>query len=227
VLAERFRVASSGEQVAADLRRSLLRGELAPGTRLEEMKLAATFGVSRNTVREALQLLAGENLVQRTLHRSVIVREVGDPKDVIDLYRARATVEVAAVPAAAAQQMVWFDHLARALEAIASATNRDELDEADLHFHAAIVSAIGSQRISRFYERIHTELRLTRGWALRAPVNSQEVADSHAPLFQALKAGDAATSLGVLEKILKIGETGLLDAIARSSATNAPSAGPT
>lgn len=212
-----FRVASTAEQVASTLRAALLRGELAPGTRLEEMKLASQFGVSRNTVREALQLLAGENLVQRTLHRSVVVREIGDAADIIDLYRARMTMELAAVEAAVVQDDSWFARLESGLSAIASANNRSELDDADLQFHAALVSAIGSTRIARFYQRIHTELRLTRGWTERAPVDPTHVAATHAPLYHGLVARDAAAATTVLRSILHSGEVGLLEAIEKTA----------
>jgi DNA-binding FadR family transcriptional regulator len=57
--------AKAYEQVAAALRARVVAGELAPGARLPtEMMLAAEFGVSRATVREALRLLAAESLIR-------------------------------------------------------------------------------------------------------------------------------------------------------------------
>lgn len=54
-------------QVADELRRRILTGELEPGDRLPvETDLAESFGVSRSTVREALRSLASQNLVQTT-----------------------------------------------------------------------------------------------------------------------------------------------------------------
>jgi DNA-binding FadR family transcriptional regulator len=53
------------EDIARDLRGLILRGELAPGERLPpEIDLAEQFGVSRATVREALRLCAGQDLIQ-------------------------------------------------------------------------------------------------------------------------------------------------------------------
>src|ERR1700742_4158435 len=52
------------EDVARELRRLILRGELAPGDRLQpEGELADQFGVSRATIREALRLCAGQDLI--------------------------------------------------------------------------------------------------------------------------------------------------------------------
>ena len=51
------------EQVADVLRGRVVAGELAPGARLpSETVLASDFGVGRATVREALRLLAAQNL---------------------------------------------------------------------------------------------------------------------------------------------------------------------
>ncbi len=52
------------EDVARELRGLILRGELAPGDRLQpEGDLADRFGVSRATIREALRLCAGQDLI--------------------------------------------------------------------------------------------------------------------------------------------------------------------
>jgi GntR family transcriptional regulator, transcriptional repressor for pyruvate dehydrogenase complex len=54
-------------QVAGQLRHMILEGVLRPGEQLPpEDKLGARFGVSRNTVREALRMLSSQNLVRTT-----------------------------------------------------------------------------------------------------------------------------------------------------------------
>ena len=50
--------------VLDELRRRIMTGELEPGTRLVEESLAELLGVSRNPVREALQILAGVGFVE-------------------------------------------------------------------------------------------------------------------------------------------------------------------
>jgi DNA-binding FadR family transcriptional regulator len=59
------RVRKAYEQVYDQLRELIMRGELARGQRLPgEAALASEFGVSRGTVREALRLLAAQNLIR-------------------------------------------------------------------------------------------------------------------------------------------------------------------
>ena len=91
---------STAEQVAGALREAIIDGNLAQGTYLREVSLAKRFNVSRNTIREATQILVGERLVTRRMHRGAFVsRLVTD--DVHDLYRVRRIVELPAIDGAA------------------------------------------------------------------------------------------------------------------------------
>ena len=59
------RVRKAYEQVHEQLRDLIMKGDLARGQRLpNEATLAREFGVSRGTVREALRVLAAENLIR-------------------------------------------------------------------------------------------------------------------------------------------------------------------
>jgi DNA-binding GntR family transcriptional regulator len=72
------RPAPAAHRVADALREEILAGGLRPGAQLVEESLAGTLGVSRNTVREAYALLAGERIVERIPARGVFVaRPVG------------------------------------------------------------------------------------------------------------------------------------------------------
>lgn len=58
------RIRKAYEQIADQIRKGIFSGEFAPGQRLStENDLAKQFGVSRTTVREALRVLAAENLI--------------------------------------------------------------------------------------------------------------------------------------------------------------------
>ena len=61
------RVRKAYEQVADQLRELIVSGEITPGHRLpNEAALSVQFGVSRATVREALRVLATQNLIRTT-----------------------------------------------------------------------------------------------------------------------------------------------------------------
>jgi GntR family transcriptional regulator of vanillate catabolism len=85
-------VEKRGAGVARALRTSLLDGEFEPGERLNEVQIAARYGVSRTPVRTALQQLAGEGLVEYRDNRGFFVRQFA-VADVIDAFEMRALAE--------------------------------------------------------------------------------------------------------------------------------------
>lgn len=64
---------TSAEDIRHKLADSIIAGELAPGTALDETSLAQNFAVSRTPVREALRLLAASGLVQQKPHAQALV----------------------------------------------------------------------------------------------------------------------------------------------------------
>jgi DNA-binding GntR family transcriptional regulator len=65
--------ATRASAVAAELRRQIQSGELAPGTRLRQVETAEQMGVSTTPVREAFTALAREGLVRQDAHRGTVV----------------------------------------------------------------------------------------------------------------------------------------------------------
>src|SRR5207248_10971018 len=87
---------SVADQVASILRQRILNGELRPGTPLQEIPLAASLGVSRNTMREAVRILCLEGLLVRSAHRGVAVERLS-ARDVREIYDLRRMFEMSAV----------------------------------------------------------------------------------------------------------------------------------
>jgi DNA-binding GntR family transcriptional regulator len=65
---------SASDIVVAGIIRALEARQLVPGQRLVEVDLAGSFGVSRNSVREALQRLAAEGIVELLRHKGAAIR---------------------------------------------------------------------------------------------------------------------------------------------------------
>src|ERR687890_2689420 len=89
-------LSSTVDRVADELRRAVFDGELESGTPLREVALAASLGVSRPTVREALGVLVLEGLATREPNRGVSVTSP-DPGSVRDVCQARTVLELAGV----------------------------------------------------------------------------------------------------------------------------------
>jgi DNA-binding GntR family transcriptional regulator len=78
------------------LRSAIVRGEIAPNSRLVESDLSSFFEMSRGAVRNALIRLEQEGLVVREPHRGARVRQVSD-REAIEILQARAVLEGLAV----------------------------------------------------------------------------------------------------------------------------------
>lgn len=152
---------STAERVADVLRTRIAEGFFPPGTRLAEDTIGSGLGVSRNTLREAFQLLTHERLLTHELNRGVFVR-VLTVSDVADLYRMRKIVECATVRD--------IDSPPPGVEMVADALVEGEqakkqldwrgLGTANLHFHQALTALAGSPRVDELMRRILAELRL-------------------------------------------------------------------
>src|SRR6266511_439042 len=91
-----IRRATLTTQVAEQLRAWIRDGTLPAGTQLNEMDLAERLGVSRGPLREGLQRLIQEGLLNSQPHRGVFVPVIND-EDLLDIYFAREVIETAAV----------------------------------------------------------------------------------------------------------------------------------
>jgi len=83
------------EEVADQIRLSILNGELAEGMKLAETEVASRYGVSRGPVREALRELSRESLVVQVPRRGAFVADVTDV-DLQELYVVREGIEITA-----------------------------------------------------------------------------------------------------------------------------------
>jgi DNA-binding GntR family transcriptional regulator len=108
----RVRATTLREEVFRALRRAILAGQLAPGARLQETELAASLGVSRNPVREALSRLEAQGLVRSVPNQGARVISPL-PAQVQDALLVRAQLELLAVRLALRKaRLCQFDALA-------------------------------------------------------------------------------------------------------------------
>ena len=151
---------STAQQVADGLTEMILDGKMAPGEPLKESAIAATLGISRNTVREAVRILEQGGLVRRQeMHRGATVVEPSD-EELADLHRARMLLEVAGAAATTTPEAVAA--VRAAYDAMVDAAELHQLEllvQRDLDFHAAIVAQLRSRLIDAFYGQLARELR--------------------------------------------------------------------
>jgi len=182
-------------QVADHLREQILSGALAPGDRIVEADLAAELGVSRHTLRSALQTLTFEGLLVQSQFRSTHVAQP-TARDVYETYTLRNTLEAMACRLAAGRAATvgtaGLDAAVARMRAAAAAGDTDAMKAADYDFHVAVFELAGHTRLREHFQMLHVQTRLFLNLTASNDYPLDEIAALHAELADAIRAGDAA-----------------------------------
>jgi len=149
---------SASDNVFFGIVNALEAQELVPGQRLVEMDLAVIYQVGRNSVREALQRLAAEGLVDLLRNRGAAVRflSVEETMDVLDVAE-RMTGLLARTAARGLSARAGKGLLESALTELASAARQDDMEgfaRARRHFYRALLTLSGSGELKRLFPAI-------------------------------------------------------------------------
>ncbi|CAG9266606.1 DNA-binding transcriptional regulator, GntR family [Paraburkholderia unamae] len=137
---------STADAVAAALRELIVGGELGGGERLVERDLAERFEVSRIPLREAIQQLAREGLVEVFRNRGAVVRTL-TAQDVEEIYGLRVLLEGDAIFRSV--KRLDEETLARAElvhRLLGEAATTQKQGELNREFHALLYGACGNAR---------------------------------------------------------------------------------
>lgn len=207
---------STVDRVADELRRAVFEGELESGTPLREVALAATLGVSRPTVREALTVLVADGLATREPHRGVSVASI-EAESVRDVCRARWVLEGAGVrawpEAGPAERAAVRETLTLYTDAVAAGATHQELNEHHLAFHVSLVALGGSPRLVQMAEALMNELKLALAQVDRIRRDTHNQAESHTALVELLEADDVEAAGAFLCRHLSDAEGQILAAL--------------
>ncbi|WNW10704.1 GntR family transcriptional regulator [Pseudomonas sp. DTU_2021_1001937_2_SI_NGA_ILE_001] len=142
------------ENVFRRIQAAIVKGEIAPGSKISEPELARTYGISRGPLREAIHRLEGQRLVVRIPHVGARVVSL-DPAQMIELYEIRESLEgLACRLAAERMSQAQIDELRQVLDT----HERDEAfqagvgyyqQEGDFDFHYRIIQGSGNQTLYR------------------------------------------------------------------------------
>ncbi|VVO92228.1 GntR family transcriptional regulator [Pseudomonas fluorescens] len=184
------------DRKAADcIRDAIISGQLALGSRLTEIGLAAQVGLSRSTVRAALQRLSGEGLVVQHAYTGWEVFSLSSD-DARELYTLRSCLEgLAARLAAENIDSDGKKALSAALKTLKLATQRNDwraIAEADLAVHKTIVSIANHRRLLQQYALIIDTVLLYILSTNRMVGSAASIYPEHKALVDAIISGDVA-----------------------------------
>jgi GntR family transcriptional repressor for pyruvate dehydrogenase complex len=212
-------------QIAQQLRRAIMDGQLAPGDELPtEHELVEEFGVSRATVREALGALRAEGLLvgAGAPARAVVASDLDRPAreavsnlmrlrgvELDDLVELRCLLETAALADAAHDpDGERLAEAGQALEAMrAGDLSIEAFDEADVRFHTALVRASRNEAMHLVMLALRDPVEQHLLHALRAEPDPDEVlkrlTEQHAGILAAVEAGDGARAATLVERHIR------------------------
>jgi phosphonate utilization transcriptional regulator len=189
-----LRSRSLATAVQQEIERAILRGELAPGAKLNEATLAEGLGVSRGPVREALRMLETAGLVQQEKNRGAFVRHIA-LAEALEIYELRAMMEEAVGRILASSVTpAQLKALRAQVEAMRRASRAGDIDAyhlLNLEFHNQLVDFAGNRKLAETYRRLINELSLFRRLNLADPTLLPPSAAEHDGILKAIESGDA------------------------------------
>ena len=175
-----------------------------PGSKITENILTSRYGVSRNTVREAITFLLANGLLMKVANKGIYVREIS-LDDIREIFHLRGLLEAEAIKIVIASETIPAELVRQAekVQAIDPNENWDANIKADLKFHQLLVQATGSSRLIRLYNSLFAEVKLCIYQSRSFSPGRPENAIHHLEILSAMEKGDLDGALKWLDHHMK------------------------
>jgi GntR family transcriptional repressor for pyruvate dehydrogenase complex len=201
-------------ELATDIERLILAGELPPGAKLPpERELATTLGISRASIRDALRDLEMRGLLERTPDRPsswvgrALLREL-DPRtrDLLEVMEVRSIIEPPMTARAALRATAReIARLQQLVESMSPELDAEEYAPLDLAFHQAIARCTHNQLLARVLEAVNPMTAVSRSDRLQSPERRVASIAGHRRILEALRAHDPeAASAAAAEHVTAV-----------------------
>lgn len=189
------------DSIAEELEELIFDGTFADGDRLDEVRLAEQFGVSRTPLREAFQRLALSGLVQLIPRRGAFVRQPG-PVELMEMFEVMAELEAVCGRLAAKRiSDRALDELNDAnakCQAAVDAQDSDAYYVENERFHRILYRESGNGFLEQEACKLHKRLKPFRRQQLRFRGRLAQSMDEHKAVVQALVRGDGEAAANAL-----------------------------
>lgn len=185
--------AKAKESVYQTLRGEIVAGVLKPREPLSEYQIAARLGVSRTPVREALNRLAAEGLVEMGT-RGMVVADL-DVEDIRDIYQVRTALESLAARLSTYRfEEADFRRMETMIEAMADRLSTEDyvgLSQITREFHWFIVQRCGNRHLVAAVRGLLDQCQRFRAASMFFTLRRDAVVSEHRELLNAFRARDA------------------------------------
>jgi DNA-binding GntR family transcriptional regulator len=212
LIAEKSLVVASSTQASSiyeRLKADILSTVLAPGRKLQLRFLIDHYGAGQTPIREALNRLASEELVEGKDQRGFFVRPISQT-ELQELTKTRCWVEAVALRESIANKtpqweeelLVAHHRLDRTPRSLSPERFEDNPDWERLHrqFHYLLIAQCGSRPLIAFCEQLADRLYRYRQLSIRKAFRTRHVSDEHETITKAVLAGEVDKAVALLEK---------------------------
>jgi len=180
------------QQIRDQILERIMTGELQPGSRLIELKIASEFSTSQAPVREAIKELVVLGVIETIPNKGARVRTISND-ELRQLYDVRAQLESYAALLVTQNAIPVKSKLKEALRSMKRAARESDsiaFASHNSHFHRTIVEASGNKVLLELWQTLNVQSRTMTNVA-RSRRNLMQLANSHVAIIDAISAGNA------------------------------------
>ncbi|QND45706.1 GntR family transcriptional regulator (plasmid) [Rhizobium lusitanum] len=185
----------------------IAEGVFKDGERLDEVRLAGDFGVSRTPLREALRLLSSTGLVELIPNRGAFVRQPSFTR-LVEMFEVMAEVEAWCARLAASRitkaQVLLLRQTASACEAALQVQDYHRYYAENAAFHNMIYEASGNGFLAEEARNLQRRLKPFRRAQLSFGDRLSQSMSEHREILVALEAGDVARAETVMRDHIQV-----------------------
>jgi len=190
------------ERIADGVRDAIIKGDLVPGARLQEVEIAQSYETSRTPVREAFHQLESEEFLTIRPRRGAIVRTISS-SDVKEFYELKSVLEGYAARIATVrlseEDIRLMELLNQQMSRHYEAGNTSEMINAHNQFHDVFVKASGNSKLVEMLESLMNQFKRCR-ISLSHTESIKECMEIHEQIIAAFKSKNAELAEALVSK---------------------------
>lgn len=184
---------SRRDAVITEIKRGIVLGGIRPGQKLTEQSLSTTLGVSRPTIREALNQLVMEGLLTQEPYRGMRVADL-EPQAVLDIADIRMAIDLQAVEAILAdptgRRMHLLDQAWEAYERQVDAVDPLVQHEAHIALHRGLWAASENVFLAHLWPVVDAHITIVLAHDQATRHDPERAHAVHKELIDAIRSGD-------------------------------------